>query len=291
MDQDVKQQADAALAKWAPLAATADEAHPNAPIHVVLGEAVDIASMLTHYWDPKTDAKGNKIPGFAGVASTQSITPELATDIRELQLAVAVAHSDYLVLVQSASAAPLDRAEFVLTEIRVTLEFLFDDGKEDDSDVQLENLRTAFSGASSQDAIALALEGYAELASRNQDALVKLEGFDVALIDEARSLANSLRQQSATALTHATIDEQRQALALRNRLLTLLIERVKRVRRAAGYVFRNFPDIARKFTSAYERKQRSARRRAKGDAPGGGEPAPVGPPVTPTGATNGTARV
>ncbi len=194
------------------------------------------------------------------------MSPDLATEIRELQLAVAASHSDYLVLVQSAAAAPLDRAEYVLGEIRSTLEFLFDDGKQDDSDTQLDNLRAAFADAASQDAIALALEGYAELAARNLDALGKLDGFDIALVEEARLLANSLRQQSAVALTHTTADEQRQALALRNRLLTLLIDRVKRVRKAAQYVFRNFPDIARKFTSPYERRQRTARRKASAEA-------------------------
>jgi hypothetical protein len=282
MDQTIKDEMDAALAKWTPLAATAEEAHPNAPLHVVLGESVDVASMLDHYWDPKTDAKGNKIPGFSGVVSTQMVTADLGNEIRELELAVAAAHSGYLVLVQGSAAAPLDRAEFVLAELRSTLEFLFDDGKQDDADVQLENLRTAFAGAASQDAIALALEGYAELASRNKDALAKIDGFDVGLIDEARAVANSLRQQSATALTHASIDEQREALALRNRLLTLLMDRVKRVRRAAAYVFRNFPDIARRFTSAYDRKQRSARRRTKVDATNSGPTVPVASTVTPT---------
>jgi hypothetical protein len=282
MAQNIQDDTNAALAKWTPLAATADEAHPGVPVHVVLGEAIDVASMLTHYWDPKTDSKGNKIPGFAGVASTQSVSPELANEIRELQLAVAAAHSDYLVLVQNSAAAPLDQAEFVLGEIRSTLEFVFDDGKQDDSDAQLENLRTTFADAASQDALALALEGYAELASRNKDALAKLDGFDVALIDEARTLASTLRQQSATALTHVTADEQRQALSLRNRLLTLLIDRVKRVRRAAQYVFRNFPDIVRKFTSTYERKQRAARRRAADDAAQGGQPPAPKQPTPPT---------
>jgi len=108
------------------------------------GEAIDVATMLTHYWDPKTDTKGNTIPGFSGVAPTGSLTPEVATEIRELQLATAAAHSEYLVLVQGATAAPLDRADFVLGEIRQSLEFLFDDGKQDDADVQLEQQRQEF---------------------------------------------------------------------------------------------------------------------------------------------------
>jgi len=269
MDPKIEAQADAALAKWAPLAATAEEARSNIPIHVALGEAIDVAAMLTHYWEPKTDTKGNTTPGFSGVAATGSVTPELATEIRELQLAVAAAHSEYLVLVQGPTAAPLDRADFIVGEIRSTLDFLFDDGKQDDADVQLEHLRAAFADSASQDAMALALEGYAALAAKYRDGLAKLQGFDITLLDEARTLAAELRQQSAAALTRTNADTQRESLALRNRLLTLLVERVKRVRRAAGYVFRNQPEIVRKFTSAFERRQRSARRRAKsGDASG-----------------------
>jgi hypothetical protein len=268
MDTKLAEQADAALAKWAPLAAAADEARPNQPIHVVLGEAIDVAAMLTHYWEPKTETKGNLIPGFSGVAATGNVTLELGTEIRELQLAVAAAHSEYLVLVQTSATAPLDRADFIVAEIRSTLEFVFDDGKQDDADVQLENLRVAFADSSSQDAMALALEGYAALAGKYRDALAKLQGFDIALVDEARPLAAALREQSAAALTRASADIQREALALRNRLLTLLTDRVKRVRRAATYVFRNQPDIVRKLNSAYERKQRFARRRAKEAAEG-----------------------
>jgi hypothetical protein len=261
MDSKLKQQADAALAKWTPLAAKAEEARAHAPIHVLLGEAVDVASMLAHYWEPTVEGKGKRVPGFSGVAANGLVTRELAEEIRELQLATAVAHSDYLVLVQRAAEAPLDRADFVLGEIRSTLEFVFDDGKDDDADRQLENLRAAFADSASQDAMALALEGYAELAGRHTAALETIEGFETGLIDEARTLAAALRQQSAAALTHTTLDEQRQALALRNRLLMLLLERVKRVRRAAGYLFRNFPAIARKFTSTYERRKRSAKRK------------------------------
>jgi hypothetical protein len=265
MDLKMKEQADAAIAKWTPLAVNAEEARATAPLHVLLGEAIDVASMMRHYWEPKVE-KGGRIPGFAGVASNQTVTPELATEIQELQLAVATAHSEYLVLVQTAADTPLDRADFVMSEIRSTLEFLFDDGKSDEADVQLENLRVAFADSASQDAMALALEGYAELAGRHREGLEKIAGFDVALIEEARELAAALRQQSAAALIRSTPDAQRQALSLRNRLLMLLVERVKRVRRAAAYVFRNHPEIVRKFTSAYERRRRTAQNRAKAEA-------------------------
>lgn len=122
---------------------------------------------------------------------------------------------------------------------------------------------TAFADSDFQDGMALALDGYAALAARYEAGLTRIDGFDVGLIEEARTLGVTLREQSAAALVRTTPDAQRQALALRNQLLTLLTERVRRVRRAAQYVFRNFPEVTRKFTSAYERRQRSARRRTK----------------------------
>jgi len=224
-----------------------------------------VASMLTHYWEPRVEPRGGRIPGFAGVSATSGLTLTTADEIRELQLAVASAHSGYLVLVQKLGDAPLDRADYVLSEVRSALEFVFDDGVQDDSDLQLERLRTAFADSASQDAMALALEGYAELAGMHADKLGQVDGFDIALIEEARTLAAALRNQSAAALTRTTPDAQRQALSLRNRLLMLLVDRVRRVRRAAQYVFRSNPEVARKFTSAYERRQRTARRRAKAE--------------------------
>ena len=55
----------------------------------------------------------------------------------------------------------------------------------------------------------------------------------------------------------------REAIALRNRLMTLLFDRMIRVRSAARFVFRGRPEIIREATSAYERRRRAAGRRAK----------------------------
>jgi hypothetical protein len=210
------------------------------------------------------------------VSGGPGVTLETANEIRELQLAITAAHSEYLVLVQAAADTPLDRADFVLGEIRSALTFLFDDGKHDDADEQLLRLQQAFADSSSQDAMALALEGYAELGRLHQEALSKIEGFDINYLEEARAVAAQLREQSAAALTRTNPVAQRQALGLRNRLLTLLIERVRRGRRSAQYVFRGHPEIARKFSSAYERRQRTARRRNSKEAESS-EQEPVAP--------------
>jgi hypothetical protein len=89
-----------------------------------------------------------------------------------------------------------------------------------------------------------------------------LPEFEPGFIDEALVVASRLRAQSAIKLSSAAVTQQMQELKLRNRLLTLLTDRVARARRAARFVFRNHPELARQVGSAYERKRR-ARTRAR----------------------------
>ncbi len=126
---------------------------------------------------------------------------------------------------------------------------------------QLDRLREAFADSSAQDLVALALEGYAELGDRHVKELAAL-GFDSALLTEARTLAAALRARRAERLTTSAQSSQREALSLRSRLASLLIERMRAARSAARYVFRHHPEIARKATSGYERKRRARQRSA-----------------------------
>lgn len=84
-EKNLKQGSDAVLEKWTPLATDVEEARVSAPVHVILGEAIDVASLLSHYWEPKQESRGVRIPGFAGVAAASALTKELPTEIRELQ--------------------------------------------------------------------------------------------------------------------------------------------------------------------------------------------------------------
>jgi hypothetical protein len=261
MEDKIKKLSQAALDKWTPLAAEAEEATLTAPLHSVLGEAADVATLFDHHWQEQPHRSGKPLPGFSGVAVNSLLSEDTGAEVRELQLAITAAHSDYLVLVQSSQAAPMDRAEFLLQELRSTLAYLFDDGQHDDADEQLASVEKALPGSGSQDAMALGLDSFAGLADRYRKELGKVAGFDLDLIAEARTLADALRQRSAQQLAQGNLNEQRATLALRNRLLSCLLERVGNVRRAAQYLFRAHPEISRRFTSTHERKQRSARRR------------------------------
>jgi hypothetical protein len=89
-----------------------------------------------------------------------------------------------------------------------------------------------------------------------------LPEFDVAMLDEALTVVEALRAQSAIKLSNAVLDRQKQLLGQRNRFVTLLQEKVRIARRAARFVFRNHPEVARLFGSAYERKRRARTRAA-----------------------------
>lgn len=104
-----------------------------------------------------------------------------------LELVDAVQHTQtqYRLVVSGAQATPMDRAQFVLSEVRATLEWAFDDGQVTDEDHQLDTLATDHDGALSQNAVAVTLFDYAELAERSQAKLKGLGGFDFALIAEA----------------------------------------------------------------------------------------------------------
>ena len=113
-------------------------------------------------------------------------------------------------------------------------------------DSQLEALKTAHEGARSQDAVAAALFDYAELSDRHRKEIDGRGGFEAPLIDEARTLGALLRELSAASLPAEGV----QALELRNRLGTLLHDRMQRVRSAARFVFRREPALIRQVTSA-----------------------------------------
>lgn len=256
MDNDIHEMAQAALAKWSARARGVEEAKFGVPLYSLLGDASDVARLFEQHWRELPFKPNRMLPGFEAIAVTSLLDANTGAEIRELQLAITAAQSDYLVLAQTEDSGPMDRAEFVLQEIRSTLAFLFDDGEHAHADEQLATMERAYPTSGSQDAMALGLQGFADLAERHRDELSNIAGFNVAIIDEARTLAGSLRKRSAQLQARSNANEQRAALSLRNRLLTLLCERVQRVRRGAQYLFRGHPEVLRKFSNQHDRRQR-----------------------------------
>jgi hypothetical protein len=154
-----------------------------------------------------------------------------------------------------------------------TLEYLLDDGIEDEKDAQLDKIDAAHADdPESFDALASALDDYAAFAEGHRKEMDGLGGFDAAHLDEARVVAAELRARPSAGATGS--EASRAALALRNKLVVLLMGRMSAVRAAARFVFRGQPEIVREVTSEYERRRRAAGRRAKekkaaAGAPGG----------------------
>jgi hypothetical protein len=178
------------------------------------------------------------------------------------------------------NANPRDRAEFLLGEIRATLGWFFDDGILDEKDEMLAQLDAAHENdPETADALASALDDYAHLAEKYRESLDGLGGFQAAYLDEGVAVAAELRGRPAQA--EAMSAKAREALALRNKLAALLLDRMSLVRAAARFIFRAQPEIVREVTSAYERRKRAVARRNK-EQPARPEAAPV-PPAPPVG--------
>ncbi len=231
------------------------------PVHVLTGEAVDVARFCQHFWHPEHDAKGRVIqPGLASAERKGLFEKSIGTEVLELQEALSAANTAYMMTAEREASAPMERAMFVLNELKAVLAYMVDDDVDDIDDQRLAALNAAHEDALSQDALAVALDDYAGFADLHRDAVSGLGGFDEALIDEASNLSVKLRERSAQKLVGLPPGEQRAALDFRNRLAVLLNERMTKVRTVARFVFRDTPDIARKVTSAYERQRRAGRR-------------------------------
>ena len=234
----------------------------SVPYHVLLGEAVDVARFYEKYYDsvpPKDGSPGRR--GFDTVVNKkQGLTASTAKDILALREAAQAAQTGYLMSVSPRGVAPMERGRALVDELASALEWHFDDGVTDERDAQLATVvQTHETTPDSADALAAELDDYAALASAYRDEIDGVGGFDAATIDEAKKVAVELRERPASPVTPT--EEMRVALALRNRLATLLGERMNLVRSAARFVFRGSPEIVREVTSAYERRRRAAARR------------------------------
>ncbi len=191
---------------------------------------------------------------------TGLMSQSLASEIRELQLAVGSVQNDYEVLLEKVNDQPIVRVEELLREFKAALSFILEDGEHEEGELQLEKLRELYSDERTHDGMARAVESYANLARDYSAEVSKIDGFGPELFDEALQVANALRQRSADRLAGNLVSEQREVLGLRNRLLGALNDRMRQGRRAFRFVFRDYPEIAAKAGSDYERERRRARR-------------------------------
>jgi hypothetical protein len=233
-----------------------------APLPVLLEEATEIVGFLQEYWSAKPADTGHfGRPGLALAAKTGFLSEGLASEILELQHALLQAqHASSLCDLPTVSGL-MERGTKVLSELRAGLHYMRSGSEE--LSAQLKVVARANRRPRSQDALAMALDDYAALARHHAALLDGLGAFDPAMVEEAPQLAEQLRQHSANKLSGNEVQRRRAAFDLRNRIASLLYERMNRVRAAARFVFREHPEIVRKATSAFQRKRRAELRRAR----------------------------
>ncbi len=259
---------DELLAKWRKQAVAIDEPRTTfgVPVHVFLGEAVEVAGFAQNYWENQKDPNGRVLrPGLESVNTPGRIrlSPDIVQELDELQQAAHRAQFHYKMAVDPPGVALMDLSEQLLGELTSVLEYFYDDGQTTVEDAQLEVLASQHSEPTSHDAMALALDDYAAMADAASEELDGLANFSLETIVQARSFARQLRERSAP---DAQGERVSQALRLRNQVWTLLHDRMASVRRAAGIVFRAHPEIQRRVTSSYQRaKQAEYRRRLRAE--------------------------
>jgi hypothetical protein len=251
--------------KWLPRAKEIEPKALDVPLSVLLDEAPVVAAFVRNRWEPK-DGPDDKHPGLKSAVKARPMaiawSVELADEILELQAATQYGQNQYVLAATPQDPPPTDRAEFVVSELSAVLEWYFDDGVEDEHDAQLSALDASVGEPSTIAELASALEGYAAVAATVRGEIDGVIGFEVALIDEAPTLARQLRERDVPKDPTAMAE----ALDARRRLATLLHERLQLVRRAGRAVFRHQPELAREPISAYRRRRRAARRRAEAAA-------------------------
>jgi hypothetical protein len=192
------------------------------PFHVLAGEALDVTRFCQRNWEPVLDRSGQVTrPGLKSAVGNGTFADNIVKELLELHDVLQAAQTSYQLLVSGPTGAPVERAQFLLGELRSVLEWFFDDGREDVADAQLDRLIETHDGAFSQDAVAAALFDFAELANRHRDAIAGLGGFDAELIDDATKVAMELRERSAGPAADEPLPAESQALELRNRLGSL----------------------------------------------------------------------
>lgn len=242
-------------------ALTPEQMSLRVPLHVLGGEAVDVARFGQRYWAAERESESLRVirPGLelAGAGLDQ----EIVADILTLQSAIQESQTEYLLaLAPTRAAVATDRARFVLGEITAALEWLFDDGIEDERDTQLRHVVDAHrDDSTSQDSLAGELDDFLLLATRYREQLARIGAFEISYLDEGRTLAQMLRERTATPVTSGQLES---LLERRDRLAGLLQFKINRLRAAARFVFRNHPAIAREVASSYEPNRRAEARRA-----------------------------
>jgi hypothetical protein len=258
--------ARSALASWAAAAwaLPSDHFELRVPLETVLEEAQTAVGFFERHWPARHDPRtGRLVPGLCA-AGAKRLPQRTGREVVALRDAVRAAQRDYLLAIDPTAQRDLfAEAREVLCELAYGLEWLIDELAGPEHRVPVETLLAMdLAVPDTPVALADALASYAGLAALYEKQLRLLPEFPPGLLAHARGLADALRGLAEATQTAAGADAAQgpaRALALRNRLLTLLGERVERIRRAARLVYRNHPGIYRQIAGLGEAQRHRGR--------------------------------
>lgn len=233
------------LERWKPEAYALEQYLDQlpAPLPFLVNEASDVGWFCEMFWEPEVGADGAEIrPGLCSVERPRLFERRIGAELLELQEALQAASSDYRALSRGGEYQNMDRALFVLNELQEVLMFLaYEDPKSVDIE-RLALLRAVYGDAAAASDVAAALQNYGTFAAMYYPEVQGLGGFDALLIKEGFAHARRLRQ-FALEQSEASEREIQAALQLRNRIATLLCDRLERARRVIRFAFRNHVDL------------------------------------------------
>lgn len=253
---------------WAELARALPDGKraSRVPFPVLLDEAVDLARFFRTYYPTVRSDDGAVIRhGLDSVAGpARKLTATSGDELLSLRVALQEAQSRYLLSLRPRDTAHVTRARELLRELRTVLRYSLDGQLKDERDAQVKSVSSDPSNRHrSEWALAQSLHMHAEVAALYRSELSGLGGFDAGLIDEAFDLVKRLvSYDPEPPRPEASSDD---ALRLKNKMITLLSDRMAAIRGAARFVFRGSPAIVREATSPYERRRRSAARTASSE--------------------------
>jgi len=260
------------MGRWSKLAAALPAERLislGVPIVNYLEEAEKAAGFLRRSWTPADSS-------LPAMSSLEAFLPlRTADEIQSLVRACRVVHTEVL-LPESVPADDqitfVERGRELAADLGACLQYVLDDGVTEPADLALEAALKRQTEGTGAAVLAQALSDLARIAEQSRDKLARIRGFDLGLVAEARALSDRLTEKpSATRGRPAS-----PLVDLRNRLLTLLDQRVAEVRRAGRFLYRKHPAELRQLASEYARRQRAARQRRVQGAAGGPAAAPNG---------------
>ncbi|HSC86185.1 MAG TPA: hypothetical protein VLC09_02900, partial [Polyangiaceae bacterium] len=96
------------ISSWAEKTSEQEEEQSPIPIKVLLGEAVDLASLVDSHFEPRR-LKSRDLPGLGAVAGTGAVGASSSREIRELGLVISSVHARITVLIEKPDQEPIER--------------------------------------------------------------------------------------------------------------------------------------------------------------------------------------